>query len=150
LQVAGTIVSSGLGSREAIVPGLGGASEATLWSLHNLASQVRREDGKLFDPKSIAIHDSIDYDFGCQFGEPAGDLAVRAATVNRALIIRLEGHLDGIVVSLAEDLDSQPSRVNNSQMRWLSMGLPDAVPLRVHFLATHRSVPAHQSQCEPK
>jgi O-methyltransferase involved in polyketide biosynthesis len=105
-----------------------------LWTLHNRASEARREDGILCDPESIAIHDTIDYDFVRHFGEPGGSLAVRAAAIDRELSLWLETHPDGLVVSLGEGLDSQRSRVDNGRMRWLSVDLPDAIQLREQFL----------------
>jgi O-methyltransferase involved in polyketide biosynthesis len=105
-----------------------------LWSLHNRASEAKREDGMLCDPESIAIHDAIDYGFERHFGEPGGSLAVRAAAIDRALGVWLEAHPDGLVVSLGEGLDSQRCRVDNGRMRWLSVDLPDAIRLRERFL----------------
>jgi O-methyltransferase involved in polyketide biosynthesis len=134
LHVVGAVVSSDPARRKAIAPGLGGASETMLWSLHNRASEARRENGILCDPESIAILDSIEYDFERHFGEPGGSLAVRAAAIDRALGFWLETHPDGLVVSLGEGLDSQRSRVDNGRMRWLSVDLPDAIQLREHFL----------------
>jgi O-methyltransferase involved in polyketide biosynthesis len=105
-----------------------------LWTLHNRASEARREDGILCDPESIGIRNTIDYDFARHFGEPGGSLAVRAAAIDRVLSLWLETHPDGLVVSLGEGLDSQRSRVDNGRMRWLSVDLPDAIQLREQFL----------------
>jgi O-methyltransferase involved in polyketide biosynthesis len=105
-----------------------------LWSLHHLASEARREDGILCDPKSVVIHDSIDYEFGRHFGNRGGSLAVRAAATDRVLVLWLQTHPTGLIVSLGEGLDSQRSRVDNGRMRWLSVDLPDAILMRERFL----------------
>jgi hypothetical protein len=105
-----------------------------LWALHNRASEAGRRDGVLVDPDSVRIHKAIDYDFAHHFGDPAGSLAVRAATIDRALRQWLEHHPDGFVVSLGEGLETQRRRVDNGRMRWLSVDLPDAMRLRERFL----------------
>jgi O-methyltransferase involved in polyketide biosynthesis len=122
-----------------VVPGLVDVSETMLWALHNRASEAARPDGVLTDPECLRIHKSIDYDFGGQFGEPAGILAARAAEIDRTLERWIARHPDGIVVSLGEGLETQARRVDNGRIRWLSVDLPDAIRLREHFLPpTHR------------
>jgi O-methyltransferase involved in polyketide biosynthesis len=120
--------------RDGIAPNLAEVSETMLWALHNRASEARRRDGVLVDPNSVQIHDAIDYDFAHHFGDPAGSLAARAATIDRALRQWLERHPDGFVVSLGEGLETQCRRVDNGRMRWLSVDLPDAMRLRERFL----------------
>jgi len=119
----------------AIVPGLSGVSETMLWSLHNRACEARRPGGILNDPQAIRIHDSIDYDFHHNFGTPGGSLAARAAQIDKALRHWLTQHPDGFVISLGEGLETQPSRVDNGRMRWLSVDLPHAILLREQFIA---------------
>jgi O-methyltransferase involved in polyketide biosynthesis len=119
---------------DGIAPNLADVSETMLWALHNRASEARRRDGVLVDPDSVHIHEAIDYDFARHFGDPAGLLAVRAATIDRALRQWLERHADGFVVSLGEGLETQGRRVDNGRMRWLSVDPPDAMRLRERFL----------------
>jgi O-methyltransferase involved in polyketide biosynthesis len=121
--------------RDGIVPDLAGVSVTLLWSLHNRASEARRPDGILVDPESIRIQSAIDYDFVRHFGVSLGLLAGRAVEIDRALRSWLERHPKGIVVSLGEGLETQSGRVDNSQLRWLSVDLPDAIRLRERFLA---------------
>ncbi len=106
-----------------------------LWSLHNRACEARRHDGVLDDPRTISIHDAIDYDFHHNFGTPGGSLAARAAGIDQALRQWLTEHPDGLVVSLGEGLETQASRVDNGRMRWLSVDLPHAISLREQFIA---------------
>ena len=120
---------------EPITPDLAGVSETMLWSLHNRASEAARSDGVLVDPDSVRIQSAINYDFTRHFGDPLGSLAARAAEIDRTLRSWLEGHPEGIVVSLGEGLETQGRRVDNGRMRWLSVDLPDAIRLRERFLA---------------
>jgi len=121
-------------SGEQIPPCLAGVPETMLWALHNRASEASRRDGILTDPDCLRIHQSIDYDFGRQFGTPAGSLASRAAAMDRTLARWIARHPDGIVVSLGEGLETQARRVDNGRVRWLSVDLPDAIRLRERFL----------------
>jgi O-methyltransferase involved in polyketide biosynthesis len=110
-----------------------------LWSLHNRAREAGRPDAVLVDPESVRMQLAINYDFAGHFGDSLGLLAARAVEIDRALRSWLEGHPDGIVVSLGEGLETQGRRVDNGRMRWLSVDLPDAIRLRECFLApTHR------------
>ncbi len=72
-----------------ILANLSGVSETMLWSLHNRASETKRADAVLYDPDSVRIHDTIDYDFAAHFGDPCGSLAARAAAMARALSRRM-------------------------------------------------------------
>jgi O-methyltransferase involved in polyketide biosynthesis len=117
-----------------IAADLSGVSETMLWSLHNRASESKRHDGVLCDPDSVRIHESIDYDFTGQFGDPCGSLAARAAAIDDVLRHWLERHPDGCIVSLGEGLETQARRVDNGRMRWCSVDLPAAISLRDRFL----------------
>lgn len=119
----------------AVAPCLSGVSETMLWSLHNRACEARRHDGILDDPRTISIHNAIDYDFHHNFGTPSGSLAARAAQIDQTLRQWLQKHPDGLIVSLGEGLETQASRVDNGRMRWLSVDLPHAISLREQFIA---------------
>jgi len=122
-------------SRMAVAPGLSGVSETMLWSLHNRACEARRHDGILDDPGTISIHNAIDYDFHHHFGTPGGSLAARAVQIDQVLRQWLQKHPHGLVVSLGEGLETQALRVDNGQMRWLSVDLPHAILLREQFIS---------------
>ncbi len=106
-----------------------------LWALHNRACEAKRCDTVLVDPDSIRIHETIDYDFGRNFGNPEGSLAMRAAEIDGVLRKWIALHPDGLVVSLGEGLETQARRVDNGRLRWLSVDLPDAIGLRERFIA---------------
>jgi O-methyltransferase involved in polyketide biosynthesis len=118
-----------------VTPALADVSETMLWALHNRATEAKRRDSVLVDPDSVRIHDAIDYEFARHFGEPVGSLAARAAAIDRTLRGWLKYHPNGTVVSLGEGLETQRQRVDNGQMQWLSVDLPDAIRLRERFLA---------------
>jgi O-methyltransferase involved in polyketide biosynthesis len=113
---------------------LDGVSETMLWTLYDRACEARRPDGILADPDSVRICNAIDYDFMRHFGEPVGSFAARAAQIDQLLKRWLERHPEGLIVSLGEGLETQAHRVDNGQMRWLTVDLPAAIELRQHFL----------------
>lgn len=113
---------------------LNGVSETTLWTLYDRACEARRADGILTDPHGVRICDAIDYDFERHFGEPVGSFAARAAQIDQLLKQWLERHPDGMIVSLGEGLETQAHRVDNGEMRWLTVDLPAVIALREHFL----------------
>jgi O-methyltransferase involved in polyketide biosynthesis len=115
-------------------PALAGVPETMLWPLYHRATESRRPDGVLQDPDSVRIMEALDYDFAGHFGVPGGSLAARAAAIDRAVVLWLGQHPDGLVISLGEGLETQSRRVDNGRMRWLSVDLPEAIRLREVFL----------------
>jgi O-methyltransferase involved in polyketide biosynthesis len=115
-------------------PELSGVPETMLWTLHDRASETRRRDGVLHEPHCVSIYESIDYDFAANFGTPSRLASVRAAETDRVLRRWLAVHPHGLVVSLGEGLETQATRVDNGQMRWLTVDLPDAIRVRERFM----------------
>jgi O-methyltransferase involved in polyketide biosynthesis len=110
-----------------------------LWTLHNRAAEARRADGVLCDPASIRIHDAIDYDYDRSFGKADGTHAARARLFDQVVGDWLQRHPHGLVVSLGEGLETQALRIDNGEMRWLSVDLPEVIALRERFIpATER------------
>jgi O-methyltransferase involved in polyketide biosynthesis len=105
-----------------------------LWTLHDRASETRRRDGVLRDPYCVRIYDSIRCNFRENFGTPSRLASVRAAETDRVLRRWLATHPKGFVVSLGEGLETQAKRVDNGQLRWLSVDLPDAMRVRERFI----------------
>ena len=116
------------------VPTLKDVPETMLWPLYQRAVESRRADGVLHDPHSIKILEGLDYDFPGHFGTPTGALAARAASIDKVLMAWLKINPDGLVISLGEGLETQARRVDNGQMRWLSVDLPESIRLRERFL----------------
>ncbi len=121
-------------STSQIAPDLSGVPNTMLWALHNRATEAARGDGILDDPRSVRIHQALDYDFDRYFGIPTGLLAARAAGIDDVLRRWIARHPNGIVVSLGEGLETQSYRVDNGQVRWISVDLPEAILLRERFL----------------
>ncbi|WP_426753723.1 class I SAM-dependent methyltransferase [Myxococcus sp. Y35] len=116
------------------VPNLTGIPETMLWTLHNRAGEAKRPDGILKDAEAVRIYDAIDYDFEKSFGRAEASHAVRAVETDQAIRAWLASHPDGFVVSLGEGLETQAQRLDNGQLRWLSVDLPEAIAIRERFL----------------
>ncbi|MDY0884874.1 class I SAM-dependent methyltransferase [Dongia soli] len=122
--------------KSSIAPQLTGVPETLLWTLYNRAAEARRPDGVLSDPHSVRIHDALDYDYARSFGKADGTHAARAKLFDRLVRDWLQRHPRGLVVSLGEGLETQALRVDNGEMQWLSVDLPEVIALRERFIPT--------------
>jgi len=110
---------------------LSGVAETLLGNLGRRAAAARA--GALRDPMAIQVVDRLDYDFA-DFARGARLHAVRVATFDRAVRRFLLAHPAATVVALGEGLETQFWRVDNGQVRWLSVDLPDTMQLRQELL----------------
>lgn len=95
--------------------------------------------GALKDPMAIEVVDRLEYDFA-DSGRGARLHAVRVATFDAAVRRFLGSHPAGTVVALGEGLETQFWRLDNGQVRWLTVDLPETLALR------HRVLPAGPRQ----
>ena len=124
----------------AITVDLSGVPETLLWPLYARASEARRRDALLRDPRAIELVDSIDYPFEARFGRPQQVLALRELSFDNHVRGFLARHPRGTVVALADGLNTQFWRLDNGQARWLSIDLPEVIELRRKLLPdTERS-----------
>jgi O-methyltransferase involved in polyketide biosynthesis len=133
-------------------PGLSGVQETMLWALHDRAYAAKQPNGGFRDPQCVNIYDSIDYEFVSRFGTPRSNLAAaRASMIDRTLRRWVSSHPRGFVVSLGEGLETQAYRVDNGQIRWLSVDLMDAIEFRERFMKpTDRFKHAAMSAFDPR
>jgi O-methyltransferase involved in polyketide biosynthesis len=113
---------------------LSGVPETMLWGLYNRATEARRADTRLNDPMAIRIADQIAYDYARSFGKPESGQIVRAVTIDALLKTWIAAHPTGQIVALGEGLETQFYRVDNGQIRWLSLDLPEVSTIRRRFL----------------
>jgi len=113
---------------------LHGVPETMLWTLHGRASEFYQRGGVLRDARAAALVRLIDCDFTKRFGPPNRLFAARAALLDKAIRAWAVRHPRGLVVSLGEGLETQAWRVDNGQLRWLSVDLPESIFAREIFL----------------
>jgi O-methyltransferase involved in polyketide biosynthesis len=115
---------------------LGGVPETLLWTLYHRAAEARRPDAVLHDPKAVELVERIDYPFEQRFGR--GQLgqwqALRVRCFDREIRRFLAAHPDGTVVALGEGLETEFWRVDNGQVRWIGVDVPETVSLRARLL----------------
>jgi O-methyltransferase involved in polyketide biosynthesis len=114
-----------------------GAQETLLIPLWARAVEAARPNPILCDPKAVEIVDSLDYDFR----KFAGGVASQVGCCLRAKIIDgwirrfLEEQPQGPVVEIGAGLDTRFERLDNAQVRWFDLDLPDAMEVRRRFFA---------------
>lgn len=110
---------------------LSGGSETLLGNLGRRAAAARA--GALTDPVAIEVVDRLDYDFA-DLARGARLHAVRVATFDAAVRRFLGASPAGSVVALGEGLETQFWRVDNGQVRWLTVDVPETMQLRGRVL----------------
>lgn len=108
-----------------------GVPETVLGNLGRRAATART--GALRDPVAIEVVDRLDYDFTV-FARGARLHAVRVSTFDEAVGRFLGSYPAGTVVALGEGLETQFWRVDNGQVRWLTVDLPETLELRHRLL----------------
>jgi O-methyltransferase involved in polyketide biosynthesis len=106
---------------------LSGIPETLLGNLGRRAAAARL--GALKDPMAIEVVDRLEYDFA-DSGRGARLHAVRVSTFDAAVRRFLASHPAATVVALGEGLETQFWRLDNGQVRWLTVELPETMDLR--------------------
>jgi O-methyltransferase involved in polyketide biosynthesis len=114
---------------------LDGVPETMLWTLYQRAVEARRPDTVLRDPEAVRLVERIDYPFQERFGSSFGQWqALRARCFDDAIRRYCAIHPACQVVALGAGLETQLWRVDDGQVRWLNVDLPEAVALRERLL----------------
>ncbi|WP_328987607.1 class I SAM-dependent methyltransferase [Thiorhodovibrio winogradskyi] len=114
---------------------LTGVPETLLWTLHNRASEALCPDGFIRDEEAARLYRAIDYDYERSFGRPDGSHATRSAMFDEVVSKWMQTHPGGTVVELGCGLETQFQRIDNGQVRWLCVDVPEAIAVRKLFLA---------------
>jgi O-methyltransferase involved in polyketide biosynthesis len=115
---------------------LGEAQETLLIPLYGRAVETAKKRGVLRDRKAVEMVAAIDYDFARFDGGPS-----LLGTVLRTCIFDvwvrafLAEHPAGTVVEIGAGLNTRFERVDNGEVRWIDIDLPDAMELRRRFFA---------------
>jgi O-methyltransferase involved in polyketide biosynthesis len=114
-----------------------GAVQQTLFiPLAARARETRRKRPVLRDPKAAEILASVDFDtekYGRGWG--GGVTVLRTAIFDCLVSDFLSEHPDGTVVELGTGLNTRFDRVDNGQVHWIDLDLPDTIELRRRFFA---------------
>jgi O-methyltransferase involved in polyketide biosynthesis len=115
---------------------LSGVPETALWTLYHRAVEARRPGGLLRDPYAVELVERIDFPFEEMFGrgQAAQLQALRVLTFDREIRRFLKAWPGGTVVALGEGLETQSWRVDNGQMQWVTVDLPEMIEVRTELL----------------
>jgi O-methyltransferase involved in polyketide biosynthesis len=115
---------------------LGEVQQTLFIPLAARAADTRRRRPVLRDPKAILVLDEIAFDqraYGRGWG---GWITVlRGALFDRWVRGYLHRHPAGTVVELGTGLNTRFERLDNGQVHWLDVDLPDTIALRRRFFA---------------
>jgi O-methyltransferase involved in polyketide biosynthesis len=115
---------------------LNAVSQTLLIPLYFRAMESQRPDALVRDPKAVELVGLLDYDF-------SGVRKLKDEQVNYLLRIRefdrlawtfLAEHPDGVIVDLGCGLDTRFERVDNGQVEWYGLDLPEVIELRKELL----------------
>ena len=115
--------------------GLSGVAETLLMTLYIRAMESRRPDALIKDKKAVALVAQMSDEFARFEQIPMGD----AIKVMRNLASReydrqtqdfLARHPDAVVIHIGCGLDSRFDRVDNGQVEWYDLDLPEVIELR--------------------
>jgi O-methyltransferase involved in polyketide biosynthesis len=114
-----------------------GAVQQTLFiPLAARARENRKRRPVLHDPKAAQILASVDFDarkYG--LGAGGGVTVLRTAIFDGWVSEFLAEHPSGTVVEIGTGLNSRFERVDNGQVHWIDLDLPDTIELRRKFFA---------------
>lgn len=113
---------------------LTGVPETLLWTLYYRATEARRADSVIDDPRAVELVDTIDYPFDERFGPSAGPQAQWQALRSRCFDDEVARFMQrcpgGTVVALGEGLETGFWRVDDGRVRWLTVDLPETLEVR--------------------
>ena len=125
---------------------LGALQETLFIPLAARARETQRKRPVLCDPKAVELVQSIDYD-AAKYGRGAGGLVtvLRTSIIDFWVRSFLAAHPAATVVEIGTGLNTRFERVDNGQVHWFDLDLPDVIELRRAFFADtgrHRMVAA--------
>lgn len=116
-----------------------GVPETMLQTLFARAAHSQKKEHKFYDAKAIEIVKQLDYDFS----KAEKDAAMSSGVIARTILLDqmvgafLEEHPDATVVNIACGLDTRVYRLDNGQVRWYNLDLPEVIAIRRRFLNEH-------------
>jgi O-methyltransferase involved in polyketide biosynthesis len=117
---------------EMTVPNLKDVSETLLITLYARAEESQRPDALLKDDKAVAIVSQMDCDFSRLklHGHDAVAVILRMREFDRQARDFLARNPQSVVVHIGCGLDTRFERVDDGQVEWFDLDLPDVIELR--------------------
>lgn len=111
--------------------------------LYFRALETSRGRGLIQDQKAVEIVHSLDYDFS-KFERAwrlHAEVVVRTEILDERVAEFLQRSPDAIVVNLGAGLDGRFQRLDNGQVVWFELDMPDSLGLRERYLPPSRRNP---------
>jgi O-methyltransferase involved in polyketide biosynthesis len=123
---------------------LSGVPETLLIPLYIRAMESQRPDALIKDEKAVALVTQMSYDFDRVRQLPMTEMlkAMRIMLTrefDRYARDFLSHHPEAVVVHIGCGLDSRFDRVDNGQVEWYDLDLPEVIELRRRFIGSERS-----------
>jgi O-methyltransferase involved in polyketide biosynthesis len=111
---------------------LEGVAQTLLIPLVTRAEESQRSDAMLKDDRAVALVNQIDCDFSRLklHGHDAVAIILRVRKFDQHVRQFLTRYPDGIVVHIGCGLDTRFERVDNGQVEWFDLDLPEVIELR--------------------
>jgi len=109
--------------------------ETLLYPLKSRYVETKKENGVIRDPLSVEILDALDYDHTRSNLYPISQIGACLRTIILDEQVRrfLASFPDGVVVNIGCGLDTRFARMDNAQVLWFDLDLPEAIELRRKF-----------------
>lgn len=122
-------------TRKLSVEELKSIPETLLYPLKARYVETKKKNGVIRDPLSVEILDALDYDHTRSNLYPISQIGacVRTIIFDEQVTRFLRGCPDGVVVTIGCGLDTRFPRVDNGQVLWFDLDLPEAIALRRKF-----------------
>jgi O-methyltransferase involved in polyketide biosynthesis len=117
---------------EKIIQNLEGVSETLLMTLYARAHESQRPDAMLKDDKAVAMVQQLAGDFSRLRMQRHDEIAVimRMRKFDNHARSFLTRNPNSIVVHIGCGLDTRFERVDNGQVEWFDLDMPDVIKLR--------------------
>lgn len=115
---------------------LQGVPETMLQTVFARAAYSQKREHQVYDEKAIEIVKQLDYDFSKAEKDAVMSNGVIARTIllDRMVSSFLHKNPNAAVINIACGLDTRVYRLDNGQVRWYNLDLPEVINIRQRFL----------------
>ncbi|NJN29756.1 MAG: class I SAM-dependent methyltransferase [Synechococcales cyanobacterium RM1_1_8] len=113
---------------------LGPVQETLLIPLLGRARLSQQQPSLIQDPKALEIVSRLNYDFSkWEKSKSLWGATLRTRMIDEDVQDFLRQHPDGTVIEIGCGLNTRFERLDNGQLRWFDLDLPDTIALRRQF-----------------
>jgi O-methyltransferase involved in polyketide biosynthesis len=118
---------------------LRGVPETMLLPLYARAAETLRPQPIIHDEMAVQMVEQIDYDFSAFAADVPTQLgiAIRTEILDEFTRDFITRHPTCRIINLGAGLDTRLWRLDNEQLRWVDLDLPESIEVRTRFLPAH-------------